>query len=831
MRNFRTQLTLVKVLLSGSLISSEAMLWVHIQQLHGTSGGLGILSLGLVLLLAMACGAYLSGHFRQNVPLGLLLAGYLLAMISTTLPLWALPVTTDGNFSSGTIWWLPLCSLIPPGIFIGLTLTAHSPSAQKPDLALPKVPWFFWGAGLGIGTEWLLITMDGLRMASLAGPILLALLLLLDGIWFSFSESTHAGVDNKVVEPGRLTSIRLFLSMLVVSISLTLLVQSGIWYISHSHGLAVSLVPACLLIFLLALGFGAHTWNRHLTGRWSNGMDGFQALILLMAFAAQYSIFCLKHVDAISEASGILVGLNRYREVILQGVISGVCLFPSALIGGWLISWIFQEFRATHRGDALIWSGLFLGSGLALTLSSWLVIPLIGFSWLVAGIPQAFLTLVPRVTRTWVVAAISVSGFSAIFLYTSISKGQLADLPPPVSAVESISSLHSFFTSTDSGHSERIHLPGTNSRSMRFLSREARDFLLPILWHAEPHSALLVGDELGAGADLLARLPTMRHIATVLDDGVAKALSPLSEIFNRGSLISDADQPVVSILPSPWSQGANQPRYDLFIVRVHSVEDMRGAGLMSQGSLRQLHQSLKPGGWGAIWIPVSSMDSRTIDRFISALVTEFPRIHCFLSGPPGFVDYSLGFLVSDEGSRVPDLAELSRRLGRMLADWDAVGMPDLPTVIDLSHGYLGNKKWLAQRIPPGDSQAPDDMSAWLPFHMPFSKPRALSSQLAWIREGWIHEFLEHEGYFHPGPPYSTLFVEWDNRRTSWFLYLSALRYFNSSDLYNALQSALSAIVADDGFEAPVQLLKALKNRQPSIPPGMMAIIEEALLDQ
>lgn len=831
MKNSGTQLTLVKILLSGSLISSEAMLWVHIQQLHGESSGLGILSLAVVLMLAMACGSHVSGLFRQNVPIGLRLTGYLVAMISATIPLWALPVTIDGNFSSGTTWWLPHCSLIPTGMFIGLTLTANPPSVMERDMALSRVPWFFLGAALGIGAEWVLVTFDGLRMASLAVPILLALVLLLDGIWFAISDSTHVGTDGMDGGAGRLTPVRLFLSVFIVSISLTLLVQSGIWYISHSHGLPVSRVPVCLLTFFLALGFGAHTWNRHLSRRWPIGMDGFQALILLMAFAAQFSIFALKHAEAVSQASGILVGLSRYREMILQGMVSGLCLFPSAVSGGWLIAWIFQEIRAARRGDALIWSGLFLGSGLALILSSWLVVPLIGFSWMVAGIPQAFLTLVPRVTRTWVVAAIAVSGFSAIFLYTSISAGLSAPaLPHPASTVESISGLHTFSSISESGHSERTYLPGTKPRSKRFQSQELNDFLLPVLWHEEPHSALLIGDELGVGADLMTRLPTMQNVQTVLDHGVAKALSAVSDLPNGGSLITDSRRRVVSVVPSPWSQTKNPNRYDLFVVRVHSIEDMRGASLMSHGALRQLHQSLKPGGWGTIWIPISSMDALSIHRFISSLITEFPMIHCFLSRPPGFMDYSLGFLVSDEGSRVPELAALRDRLNLLTTAWDGGAMPELPYVIDLCHGYLGNKKWLSQRVPMDDSQVGNDLDAWLPFHMPFSKPRALSSQLVWIREGWVHDFDVLEGSFHPGSPNSTLFVEWDNRRTAWFLYLSALRHFNSSDLHSALQSVLAAIVADDGFAASVQLLKALKNRQPSLPPEMQEIVDEALAD-
>jgi hypothetical protein len=607
-----------------------------------------------------------------------------------------------------------------------------------------------------------------------------------------------------------LSQWRAFFSLFVIALSASALLYSARIFLHHHLVETPWSLPLLCTIWFLTLGAGMTAWNRWISPRWPEGLTGLHLLVIINAFAVQLTIFCLKQSAALEGHMSLLAGAGKFRALILFCMVSFVCLTPTAISLGSIISWLASSMHQLRPASSrtAVWVPIAAAVFLALPVCGLIIVSLVGVSWLLAAIPQAFLAIIPKVTRTWVVAALAVNGFSGIFLLA------LQPEPDADAVVETPTGIYSVQTVGDS----RTQVSWDSRRNLSGMLPPAA-FLGPMIWAWPQERGLFLGDYLNVAGKIASLSDGGEH------ENIGVELVRQTTLGNQAMLrqlrnvaqstANDFSSPAVVHTPAApgfilQKSVPDRSLMDLIVIWTGHPMPWQESSLLESRFLGLARRALSDQGWLALWVPVSDMDMISLKKVGRMVAEKFEQVHVFLI-TDAMNHIHAGFFAGTEESPLPDIESISARYKRLQEhqpdDFNSSGGADL------FGGYLGDRDWLLS-VSGVDPAHPENR---LPtaFSLPISYPMSTSTFINWACQDWKSQLDQFPlPFLHSDDSAQTSELrQIRNRRKAWFLYLSGLRNLTRAQNYQSLLSLYTAAVMDPDF-APV--MEALRNPDPAL---------------
>jgi len=203
------------------------------------------------------------------------------------------------------------------------------------------------------------------------------------------------------------------------------------------------------------------------------------------------------------------------------------------------------------------------------------------------------------------------------------------------------------------------------------VTADARQALLPLLWHPAPHRALFLGMGTGITASAAATDRALKVDVVELLPEVAQASAHFTAAFG------DPPPPVTVIIADARRYvRAATPRYDLVVAdNFHPARSGSGA-LYTVEHFRAVKGRLADGGLFCQWLPLHQLDINTLQSIVRSFIEVFPGGWAALA--TNSLDTPVLGLVARPDTARFDLAQARQRLGAVALTFDTAdhGLPD-----------------------------------------------------------------------------------------------------------------------------------------------------------
>jgi len=405
-----------------------------------------------------------------------------------------------------------------------------------------------------------------------------------------------------------------------------------------------------LAVYLLGSAAGA-AWFRRLPAA-AAPEARTDLLLLALALAVLIGTASLWGAAALQQALMVRLGQTMATAILVEALLALLAFTPATFVMGALFSHLAQEAvrGGTSLGMAL---GInTLGCALAPGLFGVLVLPLLGPKSALLLVGAGYLLLgsrrMLRRPPVWVTAAIiaAVALWAPPLAFVDLPPGgQLRQYEDGVMAAVSVVE--------DAGGVRRLRIDNRQQEGSSGTQRvDARQAVLPLLLHPEPHTALFLGLGTGVTSASAARDPALRVTVAELLPEVIRAshwFVPTSPAGLR-VVASDARHFV----------RVGGARYDIIVAdNFHPARSGAGA-LYTVEHFRAIRARLAERGLFCQWLPLHQLDLATLRSIVASFQAVYPQGWALLANYG--LDTPVVGLVARADDRGFDEAELRTRL-------------------------------------------------------------------------------------------------------------------------------------------------------------------------
>jgi spermidine synthase len=230
---------------------------------------------------------------------------------------------------------------------------------------------------------------------------------------------------------------------------------------------------------------------------------------------------------------------------------------------------------------------------------------------------------------------------------------------------------------------------------------DARQGILPILLHPDPHSALFLGLGTGVTAGMAARDPGLRVLAVELLPEVISASGHFTRLL--AERFPGAGPEVIHADARRYVRSADA-RFDVIVSDNFHPARSGSAALYTVEHFAAVRGRLAPGGLFCQWLPLHQMDRDTLRSIVASFVAVYPRAWLMLA--TNSLETPVLGLVSNRDGEPLDLARARARMAgvRLPGGPGAFGIAD---EFALLGGFIGGPTALA-RFSQGAPRNTDD---------------------------------------------------------------------------------------------------------------------------
>lgn len=667
---------------------------------------------------------------------------------------------------------------------------------------------FILGGAMGIAARIPLVMLVGnIGMLLLCGIILILILILFFNTKLPKLPSQEVVDVTPLLGDGVFSRNRFWFSVIILCVTTVFILLSGFWYLKQvsSNNYYSGIVQ--FLGFMVCLSLGAILSVFMVPNKYRDQSSLLKWAILGVITTCLVSVLSFKNIYQIGNIAWLFSGDGSYSAFWFDSIISLICFGPFAFCLGFLVS-IF--LGGEHSSESRM-----MGFPLVITLTffiSWglfqnLLVPLIGISWIVLALPQAYFLLVQKVTRSWVVMAILITGFSVILLI------EFSPLKVKRSSKISFDEHHYlehksglFFIQKDNRDSSifwnsTIHL---NDKAQIY-----RD-LVSMLWSDKNESYLYFGFNSGFREDMAylnkpqSESIKGNHVLPVSPDrGIGLNSSIVSHLddIKSGESNESADFSHSNLLKS--FQESRDP-YDLVIIDMVHPSLPRWGGYLADETFGLMRSKLSEDGWLFLWWPINKVSYRSTSILAQTFLNNFENVQIIAFGV-ATDNPIIGFIGGNTDSQSPSIDQVKERFSIWKDSGEGNGTVEF---LDVFEGYLGGKEWLEKRLTEktiGQLSNQTILSS-IPYH---PLPRR-SQLLYWISEGLEDSWVLSRNQFYPlSMVNKELSTDWLKRRKAFKSYLNALKNINRADYIAAGESLMESLNHDPLFSHAKDTLNAI----------------------
>ena len=420
-----------------------------------------------------------------------------------------------------------------------------------------------------------------------------------------------------------------------------------------------------LAVYLVGTALGAAAYQRWLADS-PKPDDLRDRLLWLLAAACLLGTASLWRAEDVKAA--LLQSLGRavapgmapstMAEALLAEALLALAAFgPPTLVMGALFSHLSTQAGALGIGFGRSLGFNTLGAAAAPLLFGVLAVPVIGPKAALLAIAGGYLGLVSW--RAWRTPTVGVCVAATLALAVWAPPLQFVDVPAGghvVSYQEGTMAAVSVVEDADGVARLRIDNRQQEGSSSSLLA-DARQALLPLLLHAAPRHALLLGLGTGMTAAAAAEDPQLQVDAVELLPEVIAASAHFTQRFGDG-----AANPRLRLIAADARRfvRAAGPRYDLVVSdNFHPARSGSGA-LYTVEHFRAVQGRLADGGLYCQWLPLHQLVMPTLRSIVRAFVTVYPGAMAMLA-THSLDTPVLGLVARQDGGRF-DLGQVQARL-------------------------------------------------------------------------------------------------------------------------------------------------------------------------
>jgi spermidine synthase len=525
--------------------------------------------------------------------------------------------------------------LLPATLAMGATLPALAGVLERSGGASRVAALYACntaGAFLGVlATAFWMVPVLGLQRSAL---VCVGLNLLCAGLAGTLRAGHAASPASAVVVPGAarpgLATLRTVQAVLgatgLLGIGYEVLVVRVLSQVTEATVYTYTLL---LAVYLVGTALGAAAWQRWIDRRGIGQLDGaVRALLRAQAVTCVLGSLSLYAAQDLHQAAQQALGAGMAGALAAEGLLALVAFLPPTLLMGALFSALCQQAgqRGVGFGRALAVNTL--GAALAPLLFGLVLAPALGPKGgllivaggylLLGGLRQP--TLPATVVGAAVLAGLAVWAPPLAFV----------ERPEDGRVVRYIEGRSAAVSVVEDG--EGVLRLRINNRQQEGSSAtrlaDARQALLPLLLHPDPHRALFLGLGTGITAASAAATPGLQVDAVELLPEVIEASALFTRAFQGGQPLAQLHIVEADARRAVRSAG---PGYDLIVAdNFHPARSGSGA-LYTVEHFRAVRQRLAPGGLFCQWLPLHQLDLETLRTVARAFVEAYPQAWVILA--------------------------------------------------------------------------------------------------------------------------------------------------------------------------------------------------------
>lgn len=492
-------------------------------------------------------------------------------------------------------------------------------------------------------------------------------------------------------------------------------------------------------------------------------------LVFTASFISVLAVFCYKNTPVLGDAIRMVVGFGFGQTTFVQIAFASMTIGPTLFICFWILSWMLTNVVSITFDSHRMMGVAFISVPLFFLVIQEVLIPLIGWTWILVGLPQIILLVLPQITRTSFVSAILISGFSLILL-TSMSpmrdnteggyKTTFSEFP------------NGTLQTVNSSDSTRVVW---NGDGLIDESTYFNKLMLPQTLISSPGAGSILG--------FPGFIESSRHFDTP------------DWKWNRFDIALDSRK---VILPHDTQ--------DLVVINVEAPLASVWDKLLSGHSINGIKNSLTPHGILCLWWPVTEMPLSLTKTIAHSLVNQFSHTHVFILFSDLYPEkFVIGFFCSDYPIQYPTIDQLNVRHSELLSQ-----IPSTTNTGGSKHwtaSALGDDQWLRSSKLKNVSVA--NPNRFIPSKKVLEDTSPMHEILDWISKDWTFGFQVVQA--------DSLQAEnrelWIQRQNVTYSFIKALKSQNES-FYNLAAELYLQILRVDSSFIPAQ--NSLKNLQDDV---------------
>ncbi len=382
-----------------------------------------------------------------------------------------------------------------------------------------------------------------------------------------------------------------------------------------------------LAVYLLGSAMGAAAY-----ARWpSAGDDAVRrrdTLLRALALTCLFGMLALAHAQWLQASVLSLLGAGMLPALLAEATVAAAAFLPATVVMGALFSHLSTQARAQHIALGRVLGFNTLGAALAPLLFGVGLIPAIGTRNSLALLAAAYLLLSGR--AAWKAPSHYLSVAALIAACWWVSSLAIVDLPENgriVSYDEGVMAAVSVVE--DSDGVATLHIDNRQQEgSSATVFADARQALLPLLLHPQPHHALMLGLGTGVTAAAMAQDPQLQVDAVELLPEVIAA----SALFREPLAGATADPRLHLLAGDARRYVRTTPQhYDLIVAdNFHPARSGSGS-LYTVEHFAAVRQRLQSGGLFCQWLPLHQLDLDSLRSIVRSFLAVYPDATAMLA--------------------------------------------------------------------------------------------------------------------------------------------------------------------------------------------------------
>jgi len=309
-----------------------------------------------------------------------------------------------------------------------------------------------------------------------------------------------------------------------------------------------------------------------------------------------------------------------------------------------------------------------LGAALAAPLFGVILTPLLGPKWVLLLIAAAYLALAGG--RFWRSPWISGALAAGLLLAVLAPPLRFVDIPDGGHIVQYKDGVMAAVSVVEDAQGvARLRINNRQQEgSSDSLVADARQALLPLYWHADPHRVLFLGLGTGVTSGAAAQDPHLQVDAVELLPEVIAAAEHFRRVFDEPGQAPSRRPNIIAADARRFVRASSQ-RYDVVIADNFQPARSGSGALYTVEHFEAVKQRLADGGLFCQWLPLHQLDLNTLRSIVKSFLAVYPQGTAILANN-SLLTPTVGLIGRANGGTAVNPEQLGTRLAK--------GNPALP---------------------------------------------------------------------------------------------------------------------------------------------------------